>query len=399
MNVLTISTLHNKGGAAYIAKTLHTGFKEKGYQSKYLVGYGKRGFKEKQKDEDFIFSKYLFPLIPHLNLFIHNFIGKDLFSPVEKHLKEQIQIADVIICHTLHSYFVNFDLFFRILREEASNKKIIMVAHDSWHYTGRCAFIYECDIWKKGCEKCPNHDFYPSTIFSISKSERKKKIFGLSSIPNLIFVSPASWIINDLKTAYPNNPILLIRNAIETKPFKDIVRNYNIEKGIIQICVSSVDLSQAGKVDLKLVEDLLDLGVTIHFIGKNNPLGNHENAINHGYVSDRKQYIDILSKVDCYLFSSSIDIYPTVLVDALCVGNFIFYTKSKGSLEIMEAENIWLGKRILNANDILETLSSQKFKEAIFNKDLRESKRNEALNFYNKNRMVEEYIKALKIIP
>ena len=65
----------------------------------------------------------------------------------------------------------------------------------------------------------------------------------------------------------------------------------------------------------------------------------------------------------------------------------------------MEAENIWLGKRILNANDILETLSTQKFKETIFNKDLRESKRNEALNFYNKNRMVEEYIKALKIIP
>ncbi|WP_367757272.1 hypothetical protein [Flavobacterium sp. WC2430] len=392
MNILTISTLYNKGGAAYIAKTLHSGLKEEGFNSKYLVGYGKRGLKENLIDKDFIFSRYIFPIIPHINLFFHKIIGKDLFSPLKKQLTKQIQSADVVICHTLHSYFINFDFLFKIFREEGKNKKIIMVAHDSWHYTGRCAFIYDCDIWKKGCEKCPNLNYYPSSLFSIAANERKNKINALSCIPNLIFVSPAQWICNDLKVVYPNHTIKVIRNAIETSPFENITRNYQI-RNTIQICVSAVDLSQPGKIDLVLIESLLSSGVQIHFIGKNNPFKEHGNAIDHGYVSDREKYIDILTKVDCYLFSSSIDIYPTVLVDALCVGNFVFYTKSKGALEIMEAENSWLGKRIQNSLEIVDALSSGNFIDIIKNEDLREVKRNSALSFYNKTRMVEEYTK------
>lgn len=398
MNILTISTLSNKGGAAYIAKTLHAGLKEQGHNTKYLIGYGKRGFKENIIDKDFIFAKYLLPIIPHLNLFFHKIIGKDLFSPQEKQLIKQIQWADVVVCHTLHSYFINYDLLFKILIKEGKNKKIIMVAHDSWHYTGRCAFIYDCDIWKKGCVKCPNLSFYPSSLFSISESERKNKIRALSNIPNLTFVSPAQWICNDLKEAYPYLPVKVIRNAIETKPFEKIAKSY-INNNQIQLCVSAVDLSQKGKIDLVLIENLLDLGIQIHFVGKNNPFAKHKNTIDHGYVSDRQKYIEILKNVDCYLFSSTIDIYPTVLVDALCVGNFVFYTKSKGSLEIMEAENSWLGNRIVSATEIVETLSNIKFKEILFDEKLRELKKNEALSFYAKIRMVDEYIKLFNAIP
>jgi putative colanic acid biosynthesis glycosyltransferase len=392
MNVLTISTLQNKGGAAYIAKTLHKGFEEHNINTKYLVGYGKRGFKEKNVDEKVFYADYTLPIIPHLNLLTHSVFGKDIFSPQKEQIENLINWSDVIICHTLHSYFINFEFLFDLFQKYGGEKKVIFVGHDSWHYTGRCAFIYDCELWKTGCQKCPNTQFYPPTKFSISKSERAKKISKISNIPNLTFVSPAKWICNDLKEVYPHVEVEVIRNAIDINPFKKITRNYS-KANEIEVCVSSVDLSQEGKVDLKLVENLLNLGVTIHFIGKNNPFSNHPNAVNHGYISNREDYIEILKNVDCYLFSSTIDIYPTVLVDALCAGNFIFYTKSKGSLEIMEAENSWLAEPVVSAEEIVNILKSKKFKLIIMDKVLRETKRKEALTFYNKNRMVKEYIR------
>lgn len=394
MNVLTISTLSHKGGAAYIGRVLHNGLKEKGINTKFLVGYGAKGLKDKSANEDFIYSKYLLSqYLPALNLVVHNLIGKDIFSPSKHQLKELFNWSDVIICHTLHSYFINFELLFKLFKELNGEKRIILVAHDSWHYTGRCAFVFDCENWKNSCVKCPNRDFYPKSFFSISNNEYRKKIALLSSIKNLSFVSPANWICNDLRFTYPNSNTFLIRNSVEVSYYHDFNRIYK-EKSFVEVCVSCVDINQPGKIDLKFVKELLDLGIKVHFIGKNNPLANHDNAINHGYIVDKKKYIAILSKVDCYLFTSSIDIYPTVLVDAICAGMYIIYTESKGAQEVMEGENNWLSKKVNNAHQVAELIRFNKgFNSDISNFKLREEKRKEALEFYNKNRMVNEYLK------
>jgi len=392
INILTISTLYDKGGAAYIAHNLHKGFKEAGYNTKFLVGYGKNGFAGKTNDPDIIFSKYRFNFYPHLNFILHKIIGKDYFSPMSNQIIDVIKWADVVICHTLHSHFINFEMFFGLLRDYGSNKKIIMVAHDSWHYTGRCAIISSCQNWKNSCLKCPFPENYPSSFFSITNSEWHKKIKNISSINNLILVSPSESLRKDLKTVYATKQVCLIRNGIDIKPY--IGLKIAITKDI-EFCISSVNLQQEGKVNLILAEKLLDHGFKIHFIGENNPFSSHPNAIDHGYISSKKKYLTILGNVNCYLFSSSIDIYPTVLVDAICAGNYIFYTKSKGADEIMNAENNWEGSCINSLDEILSVLESHRFQQFITNKSLREEKRNSAISFFNKTRMIEQYAKLI----
>lgn len=277
MNILTISTLSNKGGAAYIAKTLHQGFIERGHQAKYLVGYGKNGLAEVNFDNSFIFSRYKIPFAPHLNWLSHRIIGKDLLSPEENQLVELIKWADIIVCHTLHSYFVNFDTLLKIFVDSAFDKKIIMVAHDSWHYTGRCAFVFQCQNWKNNCKDCSHKNYYPSSLISIAEQERGKKISKLKNLSNLSFVSPAEWLCKDLRETYQYTPVELIRNSIETKYFEKEKRSYNSTQ--IEICVSAIDLSQDGKVDLNLIEALLELNVKVHFVGKNNPFLNHKTIL------------------------------------------------------------------------------------------------------------------------
>ncbi|MFV0375785.1 MAG: hypothetical protein ACK5JD_00625 [Mangrovibacterium sp.] len=397
MKILTISTLYEKGGAAFIAKTLHHEFMQQGHETKYLVGYGSKGLPDKTQDKGVEKADYRFMLSPHLNFLIHSIVGKDIFSPNKTQLVELIQWADVIICHTLHSYFVSYSFLFDLFIRLGKEKRVYFVAHDSWHYTGRCASIHSCEDWKKGCLLCIHKNHYPKSLLSISHIEWKRKVNKINKIPNLSFISPANWIALDLREAYPNIPTFLVRNGIDSSKFDKLyVRNK--ENKQVEFGVSSVNLSQPGKINFSFVRELLNKGYKVHFIGQDNPEFQHSNAIDHGYISSREQYFKILDKFEIYLFTSTIDVYPTVLIEAICAGKFIFYTPSKGAKEIMESEKQWPGVCIHSTNDMLSTLQSQSFTELVSNTEYREEKRREALDFFSMTTMVNNYINLIKAI-
>ncbi|MDH4460403.1 MAG: hypothetical protein QE277_03205 [Flectobacillus sp.] len=394
-NILTISTLYNKGGAAYIARQLHEGFKERGFSSHYLYGYDKKGLPSKHHQLDVESLNSSFTFIPHLNYISHKLLGKDYFSPNTSILEDRLVWADVVICHTLHSHLINFQLFFTLLTKYAPTKKIIFVAHDSWFYTGRCAFKFSCEDWLSGCLECSYKKYYPSTLLSNSKLEFERKKSAIAKIPNLFFVTPAKWIQADLEKVF-SNKVFLVRNGIDTSYYENILRKNEKKIGSKPVfCVSCVDLLQEGKVDLVLVEELLKLGFTVNLIGKNNPFKNYPNAISHGYISEKNKYLKVLSDSDCYLFSSTIDIYPTVLIDAICSGCFIFYTDSQGAIEIMESGNSWLGIQISNATDIINYTRSTEFASFCDDLALRTDIVQKARTFFSRDRMIQEYINIL----
>lgn len=397
MNVLTISVLQDEGGAAYIAKTLHDGFSSENFlNTKFLVGYGNKGLSEKNVFNDIEYSKYTIPFSPHINFLVHNFIGKDILSPKEKQLVDLFKWSDVIICHILHSYYLNFSKFFKILAENVFHKKVIFVAHDSWYYTGRCAIIYECDNWRNGCVNCPHKGYYPKSLFSITSSQFNLKVNLINQIPNLIFISPTKWIRNNLRTIYPEIPVKIIPNGIDIDPY---IINPRIKNETIEFCVSAANLSQKGKIDYELIKDLLDCGYKVHFVGHNNPFEKHPNAITYGYISNKVDYLKILNSAFIYLFTSSIDNYPTVLIDAICAGNYIFYTKSNGADEIMLTDEAWKGSCISSANDIIQIIQSRDFELYFSNKELQSVNREKALAFFDKKRMIKEYIDLITNDP
>ena len=171
-----------------------------------------------------------------------------------------------------------------------------------------------------------------------------------------------------------------------------IYNNISVKKANkdLEFCVSCVDFSQKGKVDMELIKNILDLGFKIHFIGKNNPFSDYTNAVDHGYVSNKEKYLEILSGIDCYLFTSEIDIYPTVLVDAICSGNIIIYTRSKGALEIMQDENHWLGYEISDIESFSSLIKSNAFNKMLDNLSLRKIMKTKACKFYSIDNLVND---------
>ena len=144
---------------------------------------------------------------------------------------------------------------------------------------------------------------------------------------------------------------------------------------------------------MMLIKQILDLGFKIHFIGKNSPFSDYTNAINYDYVSNKDKYLEILSSIDCYLFTSQIDVYPTVLVDAICAGALVLYTKSKGSYEIMKSENEWLGYEISDIESFKSVIKSDKFKKDLINLTLRGGMQSQACEFYSIDNLVNNYKK------
>lgn len=379
MRILNISTLHGHGGAAKIADTIHKGFLHRGLDSVYLAGYG-----VENKDRKIYAVNRKYSAVVGGNLITHTLLGIDLFESRNKVIEKWLGWADVVIVHNIHSHWISYKHFFRYLNE-FSHLKVIFVAHDSWHYTGRCAFINNCSNWQKECVNCKFKGNYPKAIFSNEHLEYKKKV-DLISASDVIFVSPARWIAADLRIVYPNKTIKVIRNAIDFEEYQAPVSR----SSIVNLLVSSVDISQKGKHDQKLIKDLLDSGIHISFVGKNNPFKGHPNANDYGYISDPNVYTKLLNEHDFYLFTSSVDIYPTVIVEALLNGLSVLATRSKGILEFTEEfeEDIHL------IDSLEQTLSFlRKSREHFLDK---EQIRNKAKQVFNVNKMIEEYLEILR---
>jgi len=395
MNVLTISARKNKGGASYIAGLIHSYLEGIGIVSKYFVGYGRLGFSYEAENKHVINAKFWLKFSPVINWVFHMIFSRDIISPREKQLVELVKESDVIICHILHSYFIDYKYLIDIVNSYNQNCKVILVNHDSWLYTGRCAIIETCNEWKNKCENCNHLSNYPRGLIRNNRHLFNRKVKAVNSLRNVMFVSPTNWIKNDLKQVYPGIKTELIRNGINTEIFSTFGVK-KIKGNDIKFCVSAYDLSQHGKINYDLTKQILELGYEIHFIGHNCPFVKYNNAIIHGYVSNKDVFVDILSQVDCYLFTSNIDNYPTVLIEAVCASNYIFYTPSKGADEIMNGENKWLGSVIQTIQEFKNTINSETFKNTIINYPKRLELKNKALDYYNMQNMLSKYHELIR---
>lgn len=382
--VLHISALYDSGGAAYIARMVHEGCLNYGIKSKFIAGYSQT--RTLGREAISLHKKKSFTTVS--NYISHSLVGIDLFSPNKQNFQEKLEGYDFVIVHTIHSYWTSYRQLFLLLNENYF-KKIIFVAHDSWHYTGRCAFRFNCEMYKTGCESCNNKNYYPKTKLSFSKKEFRAKTDWIKK-SEVHFVTPARWIKNDLNLVYPKLQTDLIRNGIDTHPFISL-KTLVVEPVFL---VSSVNLSQPGKHNWDIIKLVLDLGYIVHFVGKNNPLSSHPNAINHGFVKSRKQYIEILSKTSCYLFTSKIDIYPTVIVEAFCAGSLVIGEESRG-LKEFEEEAFKDCIVEIHSDSVKETLSTALFLEKISNVYKRKKTQKYALKKFHRDRMVNDYLKVL----
>lgn len=335
MRILTINTVFSKGGAANIARYLHTEInKTKGFTSIFAYGRGKQvNIKNTFKfgyDMEF-FSHVFLTYITGLQGYGSYFSTKKL----EKYILKNN--FDIIHLHNLHGYYLDIS-FFNFLSK--LKIPIIWTLHDNWPITGRCTYPFNCSRWKKGCGKCPNLSWYPKTFFDNSKLMWMLKKEQITKIKNLTLVCPSKWLAKRVTESYLKKyKITVIPNGIDTNFFrpyserniKKIRDNLtlNNKKIILFIGADIKDKRRGLKYFIKSISYLKREEWIILLVGEKVNIKSNIDILQLGYIP-RELLPFIYNIADIFCITSLEDNFPTTVLESMSCGTPIVGFKVGG---------------------------------------------------------------------
>lgn len=319
------------GGAAKVAMALAHGMEGRGWDTSLYYGYGPRGLPEPTA------PTWCVPVTSRYraasNLAAHKLLGRDLFAPPKKSLDgfiDALHGADVIHLHALHSHWLplrTLKLLFRDLRAP-----VVWTMHDHWALTGRCAQPGPCSRWATGCGACPQRMAYPGGRIDWTRGTWPLHRELLHAIPNLTVVSCAAWFAAQLSDALPALRVRHIKNGTD---FTSLSGNReHIVGRDVRVLAAGADLSSSAKQDLSLLSEVAGMhGIQLVTAGARSPFPD-SCAENHGLLS-RDALAALFASVDVLLFTSRVDYYPLILIEALAAGVPIIAYDSPAAAEIL----------------------------------------------------------------
>lgn len=321
MNILHINTRYvGGGGAASIANLLHNEInKQEGMTSRFLYGRG--------KSSDSNAVKIATEIESYISAGVTRLFGKELNRGLSKIVKSEIDNADVIHIHNLHGYYVNYESLINYIVEE--DKQVIWTLHDTWVFTGRCAFTFGCDKWKRGCGDCKNLSVYPTTKKDLSDKLwiNKKALFTKLNKEKTVFITPSEWLKGLVKESFLKDySVEVINNGVEESDYidinKDMLRkefNLPLDKKIVLFVAADPNDERKG---IKYILDILnkvDDDVIFVSMGKKISIRN-DRLIQLGYISNRKDIYKIYRASDVFVITSLDDNFPTTVLEAFANG-------------------------------------------------------------------------------
>ncbi len=377
MRILHINTRRSIGGSARIMNDLIELQKGNGYQINIFAPY-KNNLLFKIENHSSI--------IPYINFIIHKLFGFDIFTIDYFKLKKYIKQSDIVHLHVLHGFFLNYSTLFSLIKKY--NKPVCVTLHDMWYFTGRCAIPLNCSQLDNNCKTCPDLKIYPSSILDFTHYHNNKKKLFYNQVDKLIFVSPSKWMLRSSQIYLNKKKIFLINNGIKIDNIYSYI-NGNSQKIYDYIFVTT-DFNDPNKVSLCIITNIIEKGLKIVLIGKNQPSFINQNVTQIDKILDNKEVIKFMKLSRNFLILSKFENFPTVLIEALICGCFIISTRNYGSIEILSNFQENIDFVYLDANKI------ESFNFSVFQNDsgLIEKKILLAKSLYNNNVMFEKYNSA-----
>jgi len=328
VKILIINTEFNRGGAAQIARTLFQSLNQKSE----FEGYFAYGRGEKVDDERAIKFAYL-PEVYFQGLLTRCFGLQGYGSWFSTRALEKFIIRekfDLIHLHNLHGYYLNLN-FIKFLKR--LDIPVVWTLHDGWPMTGRCAYWFDCEKWKTGCEKCSDLSRYPKTFTDSSSFMWKKKKEYFNSGWNPIIVCPSQWLTDRVKESFLNKfQLKVIPNAVDTKNFKTKDKNFirkkygiPLEKKIILFVAANLKDERKGvKYFFESLKNIKNSNYLVLTIGNKINLTEGIKAgvdiRQLGYVYDKETMSDVYNIADIFCITSLDDNFPTTVLESMACG-------------------------------------------------------------------------------
>lgn len=146
---------------------------------------------------------------------------------------------ELVHLHNLHGYYLNVPMVIDYLRER--DIPVVWTLHDSWPYTGHCAYYHfpippclsaadrpdasvptACLRWQKGCSSCPLKKTYP-TSWLLDQSSRNymDKWTLFTSLRRLALATPSRWLAEEVKRSFFSQyPVHHLPNGLDLSQFR-----------------------------------------------------------------------------------------------------------------------------------------------------------------------------------
>jgi glycosyltransferase involved in cell wall biosynthesis len=233
-------------------------------------------------------------------------------------LKKKINECDIIHLHWINKGFIDINDIAKF------NKPIVWTCHDIWAVTGGCHLTNGCMNFISGCGDCPMLARPEKNDISKKLVDKKETVYRNA---DLTFVSPSEWMDFNIASSYLGKGFkhLVIPNGIDTsvfrfKPVKRtgnkfvigfVAANLNDENKALHRLISAIDLlPDKSVISLMLVgEQKAPFRFSIPC----------EYKIISG-VNGSENMAVLYLQMDALAITSTLETFPTTLMEASCCG-------------------------------------------------------------------------------
>lgn len=270
MKVLFINMAYGAGSTGKIIADIMDMLKKNGNDVKALYGTG-----EQSHNADAV------KVSGKLGYYFHNaasrltdHAGLYSWAATRKMIREiKAFQPDLIHLHTLHGFYVNYEMLFRFLKE--ADIPVVWTLHDCWAFTGHCTHFSQakCTQWQTECRDCKLLRRYPQCYGRGDVRRnflRKKRAF--TGVKNLTITTPSRWLANQVSRSFLRDyPRTVIPNGIDRRIFRPqssgLRKKYRLEDKKIVLGAANVWNTRKGLPDMLTLADRLGSAYQVVLIG------------------------------------------------------------------------------------------------------------------------------------
>jgi glycosyltransferase involved in cell wall biosynthesis len=371
LNILILNTYDKGGGAEQVARDLFFAYRSAGHDARMLVRY-KRTTNHNISMLNPYQGTYFWP---GLCAKIENIISKktsfrgkfhwidwlrrtafpkrwldylsgveDFNYPFSLNLLDEEWKPDIIHAHNLHGDY--FDL--RAFESIGKHLPIVWTLHDTWAFTGHCAYFVDCKRWLSGCGHCPDLKRPPSILLDATAKnyQTKKMIYEKSRFS---VATPSRWLMSNVeRSILKDKEKRVIPNGVDLSIFKQGNKQFARlalglpEDAFICLYVTSFGAQTNPYKDYttisRAVEILNSVSPDIFFIcvGGSMQQTRQSHSLFTGYIDDRKLMALYYQASDVLLHAAHAESSGLVISEAMACGTVVVATAVGGITEQIE---------------------------------------------------------------
>lgn len=260
--------------------------------------------------------------------------------------------SDVVMIHWVCGDYLSVEGIGKLLE---TGKKVFIVCHDNYHFTGGCHVRLGCDKYMNGCGKCPQ--LKSDNEQDITYQAVKEKVEYYQKYDNYMVLSPSTWMDSNVAKSlvFKDKKHGVLANAINTELFKAYDKakareEYGIpqDKKVVLIGIKSNENIPYngmeylyGGIEAFKKED-------IHFVlfGANDVTNKILIGLqNVGFVNGREKLAMLYSASDVYVTTSLEDSFNQTVAECMACGTPVVAFNNGGIADIIDhKQNGYLAK-------------------------------------------------------